>query len=158
MTHIIMLGSTPPLFNTVIRAGFPAAVVTRMDVDASVWMQGYKVCPESDPPNDWSLRHEGNLHALGYIQASKQQKKFIDCAPDFSYSIICESHRHIFLYRSKYQTTNNLRKRNGPQITIGKQQLITLEEDVGEVLGMVTANHVITLLTEKCILHLQINA
>lgn len=154
VTHMIVLGSTPPLFHSVINAGYPAAIVTRMDVDACVWQQQL----ESSSDNNWSLRHEGNLHALGYVQASKQQKKFINCAPDLSYSVICESHRHIFLYRSKYDTSNNLRNRNGPQITLGKQQLITLEEDVGEVLGMVTANQVITLLTQKCVLHLQINS
>lgn len=137
-----------------VRPGFPAALVTRVDVDACVWLQQYKLPPD----NDWTLRHEGNLHALGYIQASKQQKKFIDCAPDFGYSVICESQRHVFLYRAKYDTSNGLRKRYGPQVTLGKQQLITLQEDVGEVLGLVTANHVITILTEKSVLHLQIDA
>lgn len=153
MTHSIVLGSTPPLFDSVLRAGFPAALVTRVDVDACVWLQQYKLPPDSD----WCLRHEGNLHALGYIQASKQ-KKFIDCAPDFSYSVICEAHRHVFLYRAKHDSSNGLRKRHGPQVTLGKQQLVTLQEDVGEVLGLVTANHAVTILTENCVLHLQINA
>ena len=152
MTHTVLLGNTPPLFSTNLRAGFPAAIATRQDVDACLWLQQYN----PSKPDDWSLRHEGNLHAFGYVQASKQQKKFMDCAPDLSYAVISEAYRHVFLYKMNYDTANGLRNRNGPQVQLGKQHLITLE-DAGEVLGLSTASSVITLLTEKCLLYLQIN-
>uniref|UniRef100_A0A1B0AX37 NudC domain-containing protein 1 n=1 Tax=Glossina palpalis gambiensis TaxID=67801 RepID=A0A1B0AX37_9MUSC len=151
-THNILLGSTPPLFTTSLRAGYPLALVTRQDVDACLWLLQY----HPSKPDEWSLRHEGNLHAFGYIQASKQQKKFIDCSPDLSYVLICESHRHVFLYKSKHDNANGLRNRNGPQITVGKQHLITLGDD-GEVLGLSTANDVAIILTTKYLLYLQIS-
>ncbi|KAL5277749.1 NUDCD1 family protein [Megaselia abdita] len=154
-SHKIYLGNTPVLFSTILRPGFPAALVTRQDVDASVWLQNITHTPDA-PSIDWSLRHEGNLHAFGYVQASKQQKKFMDCSPDLSYSVICESHRHVFLYKAKYETADGLRNRSGPQVTVGKQHLVTLE-DCGEVLGLRTAEDFAVLLTEKCILYLQIN-
>lgn len=154
VTHVVSLGTSPPLFKSVLRAGFPPAIVTAEDVDACIWLQHY-VQPTD---TEWSLRHEGSLHALAYIQASKRQRKYMDCSPDFDYCVICESYRHVFLYHSKYDTANGLRKRHGPQVAIGKQQLVTLEEDVGEVLGMTITNDLITLLTEKALLHVQINA
>ncbi|XP_013104778.2 nudC domain-containing protein 1 [Stomoxys calcitrans] len=153
ITHSVIMGSNPPLFTTSLRPGFPLAIATRQDVDCSLWLQQYNVTK----PDEWSLRHEGNLHAFGYIQASKQQKKFMDCSPDLGYAIISESHRHIFLYKSKYDTANGLRNRNGPQVTIGKQHLVTLD-DAGEVLGLCTANSTATLLTEKFIMFIQIES
>ncbi|XP_037937389.1 nudC domain-containing protein 1-like [Teleopsis dalmanni] len=152
VTHSVLLGSTPPLFSTSLRPGFPLAIATRQDVDACLWLQQYN----PSKPDVWALRHEGNLHAFGYVQASKQQKKFMDCSPDLNYAIITESHRHIFLYKSNYDSENSLRNRHGPQVQIGKQHLITLD-NVGEVLGMATAATVVTFLTEKYLLYLQIN-
>lgn len=49
-----------------------------------------------------------------------------------------------------------LRNRNGPQVSIGKQQLVTLE-DAGEVLGMALEDSIAFILTEKFVLYLQIN-
>ncbi|XP_053947753.1 nudC domain-containing protein 1 [Anastrepha ludens] len=152
VTHVVLLGSSPPLFSTNLRPGFPNALAIRQDVDAGLWLQQYN----PNKPEDWSLRHEGNLNAFGYVQASKQQRKFVDCSPDFNYALICESHRHIFLYKSNYDGAGGLRNRNGPQVRIGKQHLITLE-DTGEVLGLATAENVVTILSERCVLHLQLS-
>ncbi|XP_037818846.1 nudC domain-containing protein 1 [Lucilia sericata] len=153
ITHNIIMGSSPPLFATSLRPGFPLAIATRQDVDCCLWLQQYN----PSKPDEWSVRHEGNLHAFGYVQASKQQNKFMDCSPDLGYAIIAESYRHVFLYKTKYDTASGLRNRNGPQVSIGKQHLITLE-DAGEVLGLTTANSVATLLTEKCVLFLQMES
>ncbi|XP_065364593.1 nudC domain-containing protein 1 [Calliphora vicina] len=153
ITHNIIMGSSPPLFSTSLRPGFPLAIATRQDVDCCLWLQQYN----PSKPDEWSIRHEGNLHAFGYVQASKLQKKFMDCSPDLGYALIAESHRHVFLYKTKYDTASGLRNRNGPQVTIGKQHLITLD-DAGEVLGLTTANSVATLLTEKCVLFLQMES
>ncbi|KAH8396083.1 hypothetical protein KR222_003085 [Zaprionus bogoriensis] len=152
ITHTIFLGATPPLFASSLRPGYPAAFATRQGVDASVWLQRYQPAR----PGEWSVRHEGNLHAFGYVQASKQQRKFIDCCPELEYAVIAESHRHVFVYKGRHDSAGGLRNRNGPQVVIGKQLLVTLEEDVGEVLGMATAPGVVTLLTAHAVLYLQV--
>ena len=144
-THKIFLGSSPPLFKVCLRPGQPDAIVLRNDVDACVWLQNTLSA-------DWNLRHEGTLNAFGYIQASKQQKKFLGCSPDLSYAIICEAQRHIFVYKGNYNT--NLRNRNGPQISIGQQKLVTME-DCGEILGLSVENDVTILLTEQFLICLQ---
>lgn len=152
ITHTIFLGTTPPLFVSCLRPGYPVAFATRQGVDASLWLQLYQPAR----PQEWSVRHEGNLHAFGYVQASKQQRKFMDCCPYMDYAVITESYRHVFIYKSRYDSAGGLRNRNGPQVVIGKQHLVTLDDDVGEVLGMVTAPNVIVLLTEHAVLYIQI--
>ncbi|XP_030382128.1 nudC domain-containing protein 1 [Scaptodrosophila lebanonensis] len=154
ITHTIFLGSTPPLFSTSLRAGFPAAFTTRQGVDAAAWLQVYNPAK----PNEWGVRHEGTLHAFGYVQASKEQRKFVDCCPDLDYAVICETIRNVFIYKPRYDTADGLRKRNGPQVVIGKQSLVTLEAGVGEVLGMTTAANVITVLTEHAVLYIQVTS
>ncbi|XP_017061635.1 nudC domain-containing protein 1 [Drosophila ficusphila] len=152
ITHTIFLGSTPLLFSTTLRPGFPAAFATRQGVDASVWLQMY----QPSRPDEWSVRHEGQLHAFGYVQASKEQRKFTACCPDLDFVVICESFRHVLVYRPRHDSAGGLRKRNGPPVTVGKQNLVTLEYDVGEILGMSTANNLITILTCHNLLHLQV--
>jgi len=152
ITHTIFLGSTPPLFASTIRAGFPPAFATRQGIDGAVWLQQF----QPTRPDEWSVRHEGTLHAFGYVQASKEQRKFIDCCPDLDYAVICESYRHVFIYKPRNDSAGGLRNRNGPQVIIGKQNLVTLDPDVGEVLGLVTAPNVITILTQHAVLYLQV--
>ncbi|XP_026846219.1 nudC domain-containing protein 1 [Drosophila persimilis] len=152
ITHTIFLGSTPPLFTTSLRAGFPAAFATRQGVDASLWLQVFQPAK----PTEWTVRHEGNLHAFAYVQASKEQRKFTDCCPDLDYAVICEGLRHVLIYKSRYDSAGGLRKRNGPQVVIGKQHMVSISDEVGEILGLSTARNVITILTEKAVLYLQV--
>ncbi|XP_058444040.1 nudC domain-containing protein 1 [Malaya genurostris] len=146
-THKIFLGSNAPLFSVCLRPGFPAALAMRHDVDACLWLQ--------QSAADWSLRHEGTLHAFGYVQASKQQRKFLMCSPDLEYAVICEAERHVFIYKASYGSASGLRNRNGPQVTIGQQKLVTLE-GCGEILGLSCENDYTILLTETKILVLQL--
>ncbi|KAH8275719.1 hypothetical protein KR044_005933 [Drosophila immigrans] len=152
ITHTIFLGTTPPLLCSTLRPGFPAAFATRHDIDAAIWLQQFQPAR----PDDWSVRHDGQLHAFGYVLASKEQRKFVDCCPQLDYAVICESYRHVFIYKPRNESAGGLRNRSGPQIVIGKQHLVTLPYDVGEVLGLVTAPHVIIILTAHAMLYLQV--
>lgn len=156
-THKIQLGtSNAVLFSLSLRAAYPPAFALRNDVDVCVWLP--QVQPSLSNEVTFNVRHEGTLNAFGYIQASKQQRKFIQCSPDFNYSLVCEPHRHIFVYKSAYDTASGLKNRNSSQkISIGQQKLITMD-DSDEVLGVVCQNEVTFLLTQKNVLCLQINA
>lgn len=148
VTHKTFLGGTGPLFSMTLRPGFPAAVAIRHDVDACLWVQ--------QPGEEWSLRHEGTLHAFGYVQASKQQRKFLCCSPDMSYALISEAERHIFIYKASYGGgAGGLRHRNGPQVSIGQQKLVSLEGS-GEIIGICAENDYTILLTESHVLVLQL--
>ncbi|XP_053688980.1 nudC domain-containing protein 1 [Sabethes cyaneus] len=149
-SHKAFLGNNAPLFAVSLRPGFPMALALRQDVDGCLWLQQHVGGP------DWSLRHEGTLHAFGYVQASKRQRKFMTCSPDLGYAVICEAERHVFIYKTNYGgTANGLRNRVGPQVSIGQQKLVTLEGS-GEILGICCENDYTILLTETHILVLQL--
>ncbi|XP_059613236.1 nudC domain-containing protein 1 [Phlebotomus argentipes] len=151
MTHKANLGSCSPLFALPsLRPGQPAAIALRHDVDCCLWLP-------LQTPGEWILRHEGTLDAFAYVLASKQQRKYVSCAPDLSYAVICEPERHVFIYKAKYDTATGLRKRSGPQVTLGQQKVVSLENAGGQVIGMTVLNEVTLLLTEESILSLQVN-
>lgn len=160
-THKANIGQNNPiLFTLPLRAGQPLAFALRSDVDVCVWLP--MVRPSIDQSaatrNELQLRHEGTLNAFGYIQASKQQKKYIQCAPDFSYSIVCEPHRHIFIYKGAYESASGLKNRNSAEkISIGQQKLVTMDE-TDEVVGLICENEVTILLTQHNVLCLQIKS
>lgn len=149
VTHKISLGMHRPLFKLNLRPTFTSAIVLRHDVDACIWQP-------QNLPNDWTIMHEGTLNAFGYVQASKLQKKFQQCSPDFSYALICETSRNIFIYYSRYNMDGVLKNRKGAKTSIGEQKLVTLEKN-DEILGIYCADEITILLTENSIICLQIN-
>lgn len=153
VTHKLNLGTNRPLFTLNQRPSALPAIVIRCDVDALIWV------PKFSPthPSDWSLNHDATLNAFGYVQASKQQKKYIQCSPDASYAVICESHRHVFVYKMTNSSAIGLKNRNGGNVSVGQQKLFSMEEH-DEIVGISVGNEVTILLTEKHILVLQINA
>lgn len=150
-THKIFLSCNHPLFAITLRPGFPKALAIRNDVDCCLWLQS-----QLQPNDDWSLKHEGTLHAFGYVQASKRDRKYLSTSPDLSVAVISESIRHLFIYKKSYSTAGGLRKRSGPQLQIGQQKLVALDGTHGEILGIHVENDVVLLLTENSILCLQI--
>lgn len=136
-----------------MRPGFPKALAIRNDVDCCCWLQNH-VQPSND---DWNLKHEGTLHAFGYVQASKKDRKYLSCSPDMNIAVISESVRHLFIYKKSYSSAPGLRKRIGPQLQIGQQKLVALDGSHGEILGLHVENEVIMLLTENSILCLQLS-
>jgi hypothetical protein len=101
------------------------------------------------------LKHEGTLHAFGYISASKKEKKSTLRSLDLGYAVICESTRHLFIYKGQYDTAGSLRKRSGPQSLIGQQKLVTFDGTNLEILGISVENDVVLLLTNNSVLCLQ---
>lgn len=142
------------LFTLSLRANNPSAFAIRSDVDAIIWLPTQASLSDEI---DVNMKHEGTLNAFGYVQASKQQKKFMQCSPDFSYSIICEPQRHIFIYKATYGNATGLKNRcSSVKVSIGQQKLVTLDES-NEVLGILCENDATILLTQKHILCLQVN-
>lgn len=135
------------------RPGTLPAIVIRSDVDALIWVPKVSIAN----PADWTLQHEATLNAFGYVQASKQQKKYMQCSPNADYAIICEPHRHVFLYKMSNSSAIGLKKRSGGKVSIGQQKLFSMEEQ-DEIVGMVVEDEITILLSEKYVFVLQINA
>ncbi|KAJ8978119.1 hypothetical protein NQ317_014174 [Molorchus minor] len=150
VTHKIHLGSHQVLLTANLNRDLSPALGIRHDVDLCLWQpQGIG--------DDFSITHEGTLLAFGYVQASKQNRKFSCCPPDLSYSVICESSRHLFIYRqNKPVMSGELRNRStGRRVhTTAQQQVINLPEE--EIIGIYATNSILFLLCENSILALKV--
>ena len=112
---------------------------TRHDVDGLVW----------NLAGDCAT-HVATFPALGYVQASKQSRKFLTAPASARFSVICDSSRHLYLYRQPEALAEELGLRNrksGERVErVARQQVITLEP-TEEVLGLVAKEEVIHVLT-----------
>lgn len=73
--------------------GQPNIFSLRHDVDATVWLP-HAVLTTSHVR--WS--HISTFNALGYVQASKRERKFTICTPDLKYAVISDCTQHLFVY------------------------------------------------------------
>ena len=75
-SHKASLGSHLVLFATPVSPAMAPALCLRHDVDGLVWQ------PLGDEAQTtWSCLHTATFQALGYVQASKEQRKFTVCPP-----------------------------------------------------------------------------
>lgn len=150
--------NNPPLFALPLRRGQPPSLAIRNDVDVCIWLpQTANINLLNSDTINWQLQHEGTINAFGYIQASKQQKKYLRCSPDMSYALICEPHRHIFIYKMGHAGAAGLKHRSsGATVNLGQQRLVTMDE-TDEVVGISVEDDITILLTQKHIICLQIN-
>ena len=111
----------------------------RHDVDGLIWQ------PTNDATSPWE--HITTFNALGYVLAAKRDKKFASCASDFSYAVVCDCVRHVYVYWQPAPVLSPLRNRKtGRNVAaIAKQQLVSLQS-VDSVMGLqVTADRMFIL-------------
>lgn len=139
-----------------MRRGQPAALALRHDVDICLY-QPDEGSGGGGGDADWRLVHKGTLNAFGYVQASKEQKKYMQCSADMSYAVIAEAQRHVFFYHSQYgvAATQLKNRKNGGGAAIGQQKLYTLDANE-QIVGMMTEPEATFLLTETEVICLQI--
>uniref|UniRef100_A0A914WVS8 NudC domain-containing protein 1 n=1 Tax=Plectus sambesii TaxID=2011161 RepID=A0A914WVS8_9BILA len=128
------------LFTRRLGAQEPMSVCLRHDVDGVLW---------SFDVNGKLVEHRATFNAFGYVQASKQQRKYSTCAPDGSYSVIIDGAKHAYIYWQPSPLSTDLRNRkNGNRVTaVAKQQLVTLPDMTDEILGFHAASDCLFLLT-----------
>lgn len=145
--HGILL--TVPAGNTATEL---PSIALRFDVDALVCKLG------KNQKQTWDMWHDGTLYAFGYVQASKQQRKFTVCPPDLSYVAILESNRHIFLYRQGRAVNGGCELRHrtsGRRVAaVAQQQVISLGTD--ELFGVYVTNTMMYVLTESELITLNV--
>ncbi|KAB0400796.1 hypothetical protein E2I00_014958 [Balaenoptera physalus] len=115
----------------------------RHDVDALLWQ------PHSSNQDDmWE--HIAIFNALGYVQASKRDKNFFACAPNYSYAALCECLQRVFNYRQPTPMSTVLynRKESRQEGQVAKQQVASLETS-DPILGFQATNERLFVLTTK---------
>ena len=139
MTGCQWLFNMPPVKNSA------ALFCTRHDVDGLVWAPN-----DSSELTTTSYKHEATFNALGYVQASKEKRRFI-CAPsDFSYVAIADTDRHVYVYRQPSPVDTDLRNRKTGRRTQQKsiQQLVSLDNS-DTIHGLATTRNTVYVLTKS---------
>ena len=138
-------------------SGAPVALCLRHDVDGLVWTPEWT---EKEGKVVTKMTHVGTFSALGYVQASKEQRKFSVAAPDLSFAAIVDRSRHVYIYRQPAAISSECDLRNrksGQKVTqIAKQQVVTLENH-DEIVGAVATDKNLVVATKSSIHSLRIN-
>lgn len=107
----------------------PPTFCLRHDVDGFVWQP--KVVDDH-----LDFDHVETFSALGYVQASKTQRKFTVASPSLSYSAIAETSRRVFVYRQPTAIASEFdlrHRKSGRRVNqVAKQQVLNVEgnEDI----------------------------
>ena len=108
----------------------------RHDVDGLVWqpiIEKNLGNADGGSGNGIRLEHVDTFDALGYVQASKSQRRFTLAAPDRSYAAIIDRQRHVYVYRKPEPISEGCELRNrksGQSVEkVAKQQVSTLDHD-----------------------------
>eukprot|EP00069_Balaena_mysticetus_P003357 bmy_16582T0 len=113
--------------------------------------------PDKDKPpcnaqdnQDDTWEHIAIFSALGYVQASKRDKNFFACAPNYSYAALCERLQRVFNYRQPTPMSTVLynRKESRQVGQVAKQQVASLETS-DPILGFQATNERLFVLTTK---------
>ncbi|XP_049606758.1 nudC domain-containing protein 1 isoform X1 [Syngnathus scovelli] len=150
-TQVVNLGSHQYLFTVSVDPTQMPCLCLRHDVDALLWQ------PRPDQPADmWE--HVATFNALGYVQASKRDRKFSTCAPNFSYASLCECLRRAFIYRQPSPVDGVLfNRKQGRQVgQVAKQQVASLDTD-RVVLGFRATDERLFALTADNLFVLKVN-
>lgn len=150
-TRVVNLGSHQYLFTVQSDPTLMPCLCLRHDVDALVWQPR----PEQ---LEHMWEHVATFNALGYVQASKRDKKFATCAPNFSYASLCECLRRAFIYRQPAPVETVLfNRRQGRQVgQVAKQQVSSLDSD-RPILGFRATNERLYILTSQNLHVLKVN-
>ncbi|XP_006167991.1 nudC domain-containing protein 1 isoform X2 [Tupaia chinensis] len=150
-THVVNLGSNQYLFSVIVDPKEMPCFCLRHDVDALLWQPH---CSKQD--DMWE--HIATFNALGYVQASKRDKKFFACAPNYSYAALCECLRRVFIYRQPAPMSTVLyNRKEGRQVgQVAKQQVASLETN-DPILGFQATNERLFVLTTKNLFLIKVN-
>ncbi|XP_068937168.1 nudC domain-containing protein 1 isoform X2 [Petaurus breviceps papuanus] len=150
-THVVNLGSNQYLFSALVDPKEMPCFCLRHDVDALLWQ------PHSSQ-QDEMWEHIATFNALGYVQASKRDKKFFACAPNYSYAALCECLRRVFIYRQPTAMSTVLyNRKEGRQVgQVAKQQVASLETN-DPILGFQATNERLFVLTTKNLFLIKVN-
>ncbi|XP_034057503.1 nudC domain-containing protein 1 [Gymnodraco acuticeps] len=150
-SQVVNLGSHQYLFTVDVNPSEMPCLCLRHDVDALLWQPR-----PQQPGNMWE--HIATFNALGYVQASKRDKKFATCPPNFSYASLCECLRRAFIYRqpSLVETVLFNRKQGRQVGQVAKQQVASLDSDK-PILGFRATNERLYILTSSNLFILKVN-
>jgi len=158
-SHKAALGSHQLLFMTPSVPNSAPSFCLRHDVDGLIWQ------PMADDEilgngNKWGCRHTATLHAFGYIQASKEHRKFTLCPPSNMYVAVCDAFRHVYIFRQPGCPSTGVQMVHRPSgrkvVNVARSQLLSLEDNE-ECLGAFATDTFLIILTASSLITIRIN-
>nr|SVE71772.1 EOG090X08S2 [Daphnia similis] len=154
-THKAIL-SGQLLFFTQSAPGLAPAFCLRHDVDGLIWQ------PMGDElEQSWGCLHTAALQALGYIQASKEQRKFTVAPPNMTYAALCDAFSHVYIYRQSNCTSTGVEmvhRPTGRRVgNVARQQVLNIDSSE-ECLGALATNSFLLLLTSSSLFAIRVNS
>ncbi|XP_046444071.1 nudC domain-containing protein 1-like [Daphnia pulex] len=154
-THKAIL-SGQLLFFTESAPGLAPAFCLRHDVDGLIWQP---MGDELEQP--WGCLHTAALQALGYIQASKEQRKFTVAPPDMTYAALCDAFTHVYIYRQPNCSSTGVEmvhRPTGRKVgNIARQQVLNIDSSE-ECLGAMATNTFLLILTSSSLFAIRVNS
>jgi len=155
VSHKASLGSHQVLFSAAVSPAMAPTLCLRHDVDGLMWQ------PEDVRDGAaWTCHHTATFQALGYVQASKEQRKFTVCPPNMSYVVCCDIRRHVYVYRQPGHISGAVdlvhrptRQRIG---TVARQQVLSLETGE-EFLGAIATDSMLLVLSSSSLFAVRVN-
>jgi len=144
VTHQINLVGHQWLFTCNSNLNTLPAFAIRHDVDALIWHPQFEL-----HPNLFRVDHVNTFPALGYVQASKAGKRFINVSPDYNYAYIADASNHVYLYQKPCLESSLKNRKCGGMFQLGKQQVINLNQEKQTILGCVAYQHDLLLVTSS---------
>uniref|UniRef100_A0AAV1TC10 Uncharacterized protein n=1 Tax=Peronospora matthiolae TaxID=2874970 RepID=A0AAV1TC10_9STRA len=93
-----------------------------------------------------ALRHSATLPAFGFVQASKQEKKFMSCHASGSLACIGEFQRRVFVYQGKSsETERESHTRKQHMMEFGDQELLGMQVADENTVLVLTSSQVYSL-------------
>ena len=89
----VSVGDCQFLFKSLAVGPSPQQLCIRHDVDGLVWQ------PQVLEDGNLAFEHVDTFNALGYVQASKNGRRFVVASPDRLYVSIIDRARHVYVYR-----------------------------------------------------------
>lgn len=149
-THKVIMSGHQRLFSKQLCPEQLPIICLRHDVDGIIWQP--RNSSSEGELDHFKIEHVATFSALGYVQASKQDKKFISCSPDFRFCAVTDFFRHVYIYRQPEHIHSALELRNrktGESVShIAKQYVVCLE-DCDRMLGFQVTKECIFVLSKK---------
>lgn len=98
-------------------------------------------------PTQLALTHQATLQAFGFVQASKQQKKFMTLHPSGAFACIGEFEKRIFVYHGAAKDESELKSHTRQQnvVELGDHQLLGMRITNDATVLVLTPHHVVAI-------------
>lgn len=141
ITHQMNLSGHQWLFEGLRSAKLPCFSI-RHDVDALILLP-------SITDRELKIDHIATFPALGYVQASKQSRRFLNCSPDFEYAFLADYTNHVYIYKQPELDPALRNRKIAEKSKVAKQKVVNLGREPVMIIGAIAYRRRLILLSKS---------